>query len=517
MALVRRWTWLAAAGVAGAVIAVLIALLQPPVYVASVNVVAKRARTEVNYDTRIRTVSSDVGAPNGQSTMPTVSTISAERRQTLAQLVRSSEIEKIVRAQLAETLPADQRLPGRLLKLVEGRVLPRSEIIVIEVRAPTEALASDIASVWSAAYEQQVNELYGTSVSSSPTLDAELVQSRQRYDVAESALTAFLAMSALGENTRLLESRKRLLGELLALEQSQEADLHKIAHRVDLFISQAEALQQKLAVAQDNSAAASSAVALTLLQTQAFASSMVLSTSLQVQLPSPPPPTAGGSSTPPPNVYSAPLAAADPTSELASASRALQEWTLPGNLQLQMPVPSASVTLAQQRSDVAASLNALHDWRTRLSAALTESAAAVTVSRSSRGPGGADLTSAIVMLEVQTRELQALVAQEAAQHRGLQQDRDVLWDSYTSVLKKAEENRISGLVGAGNEVSVAGQSATEAVALRLHLIAPAAAVLGMVIVAACILVNEVLVPLFVLDAVRFGGPSRQSVQPGATG
>jgi hypothetical protein len=290
--LIRRWKWLATgAGVATA-LAVVVLLLLPPVYVTTVSVVPVRARTEVNYDSRIRTLSSDSPTMEGQAALPAVA---AERRQALAQLVRSAEIEQLVRERLQDQLPAGLAAPGQLIGMVQGKVAARSEIVTIEVRAPTPELSESVATNWSAIYEQQVNELYAPSTSGPPSLDKEVADARRQYEAAEAALAAFLASTPVEENSRTLESKQRLLSELLAIRQSQVADLHKIAHRVDLLIGQAEALRQQLTAAQDNSAAASSAAALTLLKTQAFASSMALPASLQVQIPpaqsSSPPPT----------------------------------------------------------------------------------------------------------------------------------------------------------------------------------------------------------------------------------
>src|SRR5688500_3453093 len=111
-ALLRRWPWLVAAAIIAALACSLWMLLQPPVCVSTVHGVPQRARTEVNYESRIRTVSSDSGGGTGQAVLPLVS---AERRTALAHLVRSVQIEEAVRSQLGETLPGELRAPGRLL------------------------------------------------------------------------------------------------------------------------------------------------------------------------------------------------------------------------------------------------------------------------------------------------------------------------------------------------------------------------------------------------------------------
>jgi hypothetical protein len=494
-ALHRRWLWLVSAAAIGALLGFAwLNLKRPPVYLSTVSVVPQRARTEVDYDTRIRTVSSDSGGSTAQAPLPSVS---AERRLALAQIVRSVQIENAVRTQLGDSLPEPYRAPGSLLALVQGRVLPRSEIISIEVRASTPQLADQIAGTWAQVYERRVNELYGSSAAGPQPFESEVQQARQRYDAADAALTSFLGATPLAENARALESKQRLLRELTALRQAQVSDVHKIAHRLDLLISQAEALQGQLDTAQDNSAAASSATALVLLKTQAFASSMILPAGLQIQLPSTTvtlPPSPSGS-TPTTTPFSPESAASSPdsTADLAATSRSLQDWSVPANLQLQVPAAASTATIGQQRADVAATVQALRDWRARLSQYILAS-----TSGGAAPAGGIDseLSSSIAQLEAQTRDLQVQVAQQSSQQRSLQQARDVLWESYSAVLKKAEESRITGLVGSGKEVVVAAQLPAVADSGASVLLIPVGALLGLLVVGVWVFATDVVAPAY---------------------
>lgn len=492
--IIQRWKWIAAgAGVTVVVVAAFL-LSQRPVYVASVSIVPKRARTEVNYETRIRTVSADSAAQSGQ---PGFGAITPERRQALAQLVRGLEIEQDVRTQLGDRLPEDLRVPGRLTRLVQGRVVPRSEIIAIDISAPGASLADDVAVAWSEAYERRINYLYGSTPFGADKFETELAEAKHKYEAADTVFTSFLATSQLAEFTRSFESKQRLLKELLSLRQAQVADLYKIAHRVDLLLSQAEALQEQLSLAQDNGSAATSAAALTLLKTQVFASSMVLATDLQVQLPRPPVQTAQNSSTTTAALPGAPAASADPTADLAATLRALQDWALPANVQIQVAA-TAAPTLLEQRSDIAGTIRALTDWRERIGQAQQEG-------RGLRSGDGTDtaayLDQAIAGLETEVRGLQSKIADQGAQQRNLQQERDILWDSYTSLLKKAEEGRVADLVGAGKEVSIAGRTGAEPRSRRLSLLLPLAGLLGAGGVAGWFVMREWVVPvLFAADA-----------------
>jgi hypothetical protein len=367
-------------------------------------------------------------------------------------------------------------------------------LIAIEVTAPSATLADDIAKAWAEVYERQVNNLYGSSAPESLSLEREVGQAKQKYEGAESALTSFLGTVPVGENTRILEYKQRVLRELMAVRQSQLVDLYKIDHRVELLIDQALALQSQLAAAQDNSAAASSATALTLLKTQAFASSIALPSGLQLQLPSRPTgsqPQSGVASTA--TTDSIPNSI-DQSQDTAALSRSLQDWNLAGNLQIQVPATTA-VSLAQQRADVASTISALQQWHQRLQEAIQQSGDA-------SGPDATvpanqtEVGQAISQLEAEIRDLQVKVADQTARQRQLQQERDVQWDSYTTILKKAEEGRVASMIGAGKEVTIAGRSVPEPRSRRLGLMLPLAAAVGATLAAAILLLGDYAAPLF---------------------
>jgi capsular polysaccharide biosynthesis protein len=492
---VQRWKWMLVGAIATVSVVAIVLMLQPPSYASTVNIVPMRARTEVDYDTRIRTISSDGAAPTqGSTSLPSAS---VERRQALAQLVRSAEIEQEVRSRLGDSLPVALRSPGRLGKLVQAHVLPRSEVIAIEVEAPSAVLAEQIAKEWSQVYEQRVNSLYGSSATRTPQLDGELEEAQKKYQAAEDTLTNFVATESVEETSRQLEANQRLLRELITVRQTEVVDLYKMAHRVELLITQAEALQQQLVDSQDESAAASSAVALSLLKTQAFASSMSLPAGLQLQLPSDTTASQlgrGGAQQSTTGASAAgAMAANEQPQDAAAISRALQDWTLPGNLQVQLPLPATSASIAQLRSDVAATIKALQDWHQRLDDTIQQR----SVEGVAEGPmGQSHISQTIERLEGEARTLKGRASAQQARQRALEQERDVLWDSYSTVLKKAEENRVAGLVGTGKEIGIAGQSLAEPKSRRLGLFLPLAALVGAGTAAAVALIVGYLSPMY---------------------
>ncbi len=449
--LVRRWTWVAGGAVLAATVAALVVISQPRMYTTSIDVVPKRARTEVNYDTRIRTVSSETTTGGQGQGAGGLTAVSAERRQALAQLVRNPDVEKVVREELGAALPPELRAPGALLDLVEARVVPRSEIITITVDGPSAAVAEQVALSWARAYERHVNQLYAPSGATNG-MDAQVAEAGKQYDAAEASLTAFTATVPLAENNRLLARKLQQLNDILNGQQVALGDLYAVARRVNLFLIQAQALQQQLEAAQDNSATASNQLALTLLKTQAYAASIAPGATTggasETAAPASPDQVRGEGQTRPEGQGS------------GSPPRRMPDWALPAGLQLQVPATDTPVTLAQQRADVAATVAALQEWRLRLQQDIQARSLGAFPAGSAPAPDGSESEAEqlIQRFEQEVRELQGTVAEQTARQKTLQQARDVALESYSSLLKKAEENRVANAVGAGNEVSLASQS-----------------------------------------------------------
>ncbi|MBW3600057.1 MAG: HDOD domain-containing protein [Planctomycetes bacterium] len=77
--------------------------------------------------------------------------------------MRNPDVEQAVRDELKDKLPAYLQRPGALLRLVSGKVLPRSDVISITVHAESPDLAAAVAAAWGRAYQRHVNALYVTS------------------------------------------------------------------------------------------------------------------------------------------------------------------------------------------------------------------------------------------------------------------------------------------------------------------------------------------------------------------
>jgi hypothetical protein len=456
--LVGGWMWIAGGTLLAGGVTAALTLSQPREFTAGVDIVPNRARTQVSYDLRIRT-SSDA------SQQANAYVVTQERKQGLAQLVRNPDVEHAVRTALGERLPTELRTPGAILARVRGILSPRSDVITISVDGPTRELAEDLAAAWAKAYERSVNQLYADAAAlQNVDIDARVKEALALYNQAETALATFQATSQLGEYARQLESKQQILNDRLLFT----AELSRVARRVDVLLQDALALQQQLAAARDNSSAASNAAAVTLLKTQAFTE--VFSPATQIK---PPSETSTLPPAPPPSSSSNTLANLPPGSSsiIVPASPQSQDTFPPGGgvasqqqstvsapanaaVQHQLPVSTgAPATLDQQRADMAATIQALTDWRTRLRGALQDPALLERLLVDTEGSS----SPSIGQVEQQVRDLQGKVTEERAKQRNLVQARDVALETYTSLQRKAEEARVTRAIGAGNEVSIVNQ------------------------------------------------------------
>jgi uncharacterized protein involved in exopolysaccharide biosynthesis len=251
------------------------------------------------------------------------------QRQALQGLVSNAAVAQAVIRRMGERLrPEDRELP-RLLAKVKGEVLKQGttqgDLILIKVRDPDPIYAADLANAWAAEYERYVNELYGGgTVGASEAARAERERAWKEYEAAQRDLEAYLAENPLDELRQRMDQLERIVGALhqqrlealataiqerlstrLALMKqylgaynttmttplSQELDrqvkllaqLYAARIENERILEEARSLRAQVGRGGDPSARSNS-LALVLLKAQAFASSGGLPSSLQLVL-----------------------------------------------------------------------------------------------------------------------------------------------------------------------------------------------------------------------------------------
>jgi uncharacterized protein involved in exopolysaccharide biosynthesis len=268
-AFARRWR------VIGAVFAItvltaagLIFLIVPPTYQARAGVFLIKARSEINFDPKFRTLSA--GSP-GESAGPQDR---QAQQKALVGLARSTALASEVIREVGDRLQPEKRKPDRLQQAIQ--VVDQGDLIEIVAEADTPDNAVAVANAWAGAFEKKANSLYGVT-RPAEAIRAQWVAARQRYEEAEAALAAFAADNQMTSLTLALSHQKGWLVDAYATQQ-----------RIERALGDATMLRTQLGDA-NGAAPASTQAALADLLLRAQA------TTLASELPAP---NSGGTATP---------------------------------------------------------------------------------------------------------------------------------------------------------------------------------------------------------------------------
>ncbi|MCB0133321.1 MAG: hypothetical protein KDD78_20800, partial [Caldilineaceae bacterium] len=504
------------------VIYVILDNLEEPTYRASSSVIVARVTNNANFDDRFQTFSDETGGN---------AAINVSRRGALLGLVRTGAVAQAVVAELGDQLPPHLQEPAQLLEIIEAEVAPSadsrnpSDLIRIYATTKSPATAAAIANSWSTHYVQQVNDLFGqVPPEVIASVEGELVLSNESYQQAQRALETFIASSQAQTLNRQIREKQTLIDAMQAgrqtalaaiLDQDQAARLTLFTDLVDAQVNSAQAVlveqveeqlthlsqlhalrnQTRRALDQANAllaqiqeggdaAVASNALALQLLKTQIFASTISTltdrdATNLTVD------PTTGQ-----------PLAG---TTGNISTNRQ-SAIVLPGNLQLTAGSSDARLTAQAQEADVTALVTALNQYIDQLnqeietlalaltgdgelafldklsaqqlaiSAPVEAATGATSTGATTATDAGSDLGSAILrsydelfgigglflqsqranpaedatllaiaQLETDTQQLRAQLEAEKSREQQLTQQRDLAWSTYNTLSNKVVE------------------------------------------------------------------------------
>lgn len=244
-------------------VAALVSFLLPPVYEARAGVLIIKAKSEITFDPKFRTLSEEELSRAG--------TDAAARRKALVALAESSAIASQVITRLSTILEPKEREIETLLSLVEAA--ERGDFIEIAVQSKDPEKAAAIANAWGEVYEEVVNGLYSGMPQSLSDIEAQAATAEESYQEAEVALARFLGDNQIDLLTREIQSRQNTL-----------ADYYTANRRLDRLIADAEALRDQLRGGASSSAstAAGDSLATLFLRANAFTLSSGLPAQLQL-------------------------------------------------------------------------------------------------------------------------------------------------------------------------------------------------------------------------------------------
>lgn len=264
--------------VAGLVAGLLSLFVLPTRWDATASLLMARLRPSLSLDPRLQTVSDE-------DLVRTASTDDRGRRETLLELVMSDDVVGQLWQQAGVNLPARVENVADL----EQRLMPgaRATVLNLTVRGDTPDQAAALANLWAQIAEQHINRLYSQAAQSPIEATAQAEAAQKAYLDAEQALIVFLQNSAVDELQRQIEQKKEVLvtlqrQQIEALETRLRTRLDNI-NRLDLLLANIQAMQTQSNV---DGTAAVSAAALSdlLLHVSAFSTGAGLPLQLQIPI-----------------------------------------------------------------------------------------------------------------------------------------------------------------------------------------------------------------------------------------
>ncbi len=255
----RRWLMVIGIPVVAVVVAALLSFfVLPPVYEATAGVVILKARTDVQFTSKIRTeLSEDVKS----------------RREALQTLATSRAVAAQVIERLGDKLPEGQRRVDVLLGSVSSKL--NGDLLTIQVKNEDPQLAATLANTWAATYVMYVNPLFSDVAQTPETLASQVKDAGTNYQAAEQALVQFLADNQIQRLQREVDDLQKRIDK-------QYADLRTL----DNLIDDVESLQAQLAqgVASTMPTSLGNSLAAVFLRARAFTTSSGAQLNTQLQL-----------------------------------------------------------------------------------------------------------------------------------------------------------------------------------------------------------------------------------------
>jgi len=217
----RYWRWIVGLGGLTAVAALIVSLLMPLQYEATTLIAAIRPLYQLQFDTRIQTVSD-----------PTQS----QPYKAFPELAVSDEVLSRVITKMTETLSADQHDVAIFRRQLAARTGADPSLIRLTVIENDPRTAQAIAAAWGEIYVQYMNELYQQRTSTAVFFANQTTEARANLEMAEQKLIDFQAHNPLNLINAQLAAKQAALAGDLAMDQ-----------RIAVLIQDARSLQQQLA------------------------------------------------------------------------------------------------------------------------------------------------------------------------------------------------------------------------------------------------------------------------------
>jgi uncharacterized protein involved in exopolysaccharide biosynthesis len=138
------------------------------------------------------------------------------RLQSFVSLVKNGDVAQRVLEEIGQKFGDEKPSASELMDSINGKLIEKSDTILISANNRDPVMASEIANAWSLAYVAKINELYGGTSSSTSYLatQEETKKAKIRYETAQKALADFIAQNKIDEYTRQIEEIKVIVTSL---------------------------------------------------------------------------------------------------------------------------------------------------------------------------------------------------------------------------------------------------------------------------------------------------------------
>jgi len=411
----RLWWILAGALIAGAVAAILVAVV-PPSYEATSLLLITKLRSNVTLDSRFQTVAEE-------NVVNLTIQDDQVRRQTLLSLAQSSDVMLQVLDELGGVEGAAEFSLSALKSATSATT--EGNLIVLQARADAPATAAAIANAWGSVYTQHVNRLYSAISPTVAEIQQQVDEARTDYEAANTAIEEFEFHSSEGELTRQIEQKERILAglqedQLAAARQRVTGLLARLA-RFDQLLLDIQGLKTQLAGSSSNTTlSAGQKLALFTLEASAFGADTVSGYTLELSE----------------TVIGSEPVTARQAIELLDRLAATVEGA---QAEAQRAIESESIALLS-RDDLLT--YGFDSAESSAQGGGTSNSAPEDASAQAGGPSAVAVASLISDLQAEINALQAELQGEEATRQDLEDTRAVARESYLTLERKAAETRI---------------------------------------------------------------------------
>ncbi len=269
----KRWKYIALAVFVCASLAFGQTFLHPDSYMATATLAILKTRTDVQFDTRIKTVQPEDG----------LALLAEQRRNTLVGLAYSARIAIRVLDEFKDRLPSNTTAAD-LVDIVDASLMPKGDLLTISLTAQDPQLAADMTTYWAKELEKEANAVFsGVTDGYLLQISDELSRSKAELVSAQNNLEKFIR-SQKNDSLRLTVNQKvreldrlesvRLAPVLGSLQRTQASltavgTLSDLQQRARQVLTITRAMRKQLEIGGD-AAASSNLIALVNLKLQVY-------------------------------------------------------------------------------------------------------------------------------------------------------------------------------------------------------------------------------------------------------